>query len=142
VDPRWKILLGYSTLVEGEYLVYPGGNKAILHRKQVIVVEAKITKVLPTYSDRFLITNPRLVSDLSVTEESAPEPMAATPKKQEKVPGAAPVDTPADHCHEHVTRRAAGIGHRAAAVALVCAQSDAHYDAETELQGERARGQQ
>jgi hypothetical protein len=143
-DPRWKeraskgILLGYSPLVEGGYLVYPGGNKAILHRKQVIVVEAKITEVLPAYSDRFLITDPMLVSDLPVTEDSAPEPVAATPKKQEKVPGAAPVDTPVDHRHEHVTRRAAGIGHRAAAVALVCAQSDAHYDAGAELQGERA----
>jgi hypothetical protein len=131
-DPRWKerasrgVLLGNSKLVAGGYLVYPGKNRKIIHRKQVVALEATATQLLPCYSDRYQLGDPLLASE--VPEPAAPpEKAPTTPTTPPSTPPSSPaprmppVSTPVGHRHVHATRHAAGIGARAAAVALVCA---------------------
>jgi hypothetical protein len=85
-----------------------------------------------------MITDPLLVSDMPTQEDCPATPSSLPPTAQlpaggsptrSKPKNSEPSTTPASYRHEHGTRGAAGIGSRAAAVALVCAQADEHYDA-------------
>jgi hypothetical protein len=147
-DPRWTekadrgILLGSSEEVDGGYIVYMGHNQVKV-RKQVVVIEAKVARLLPAYSDRFLITDPLTFEEL---EQQAMAPTLTTPPDHDDEgcqpeigptavpadPTAAPtstpvkpqrpplVSTPTTHRHGHVTRGAANIGERALAVTEAC----------------------
>jgi hypothetical protein len=140
-DPRWAakaergIMVGYSDCVEGGVLVYPGRNKKIITRKQVLAVETKIAKMLPAYSDRFLVDDPLLdtglmpgAGDVPSEEDSGSdegensEHDAATPPASPHSAHPRPplATTPIGHRHGHGTRGAAGVGQRAMAVQEVC----------------------
>jgi hypothetical protein len=152
-DPRWGdkaskgILLGSAPGVEGGYLVYPGRNRKVLVRKQVIAMEAKVTAALPCYSDRY-----RLGDQLVAEEETIPQadqrstegeglvPVAKGTRLQArpahgvyKPPGAtnwaeAPPTEGGDYWDSSavvVSRSAAGVGSRRRAVEVACAAAGA-----------------
>jgi hypothetical protein len=60
-DPRWKetagkgILLGNSREVEGGYMIYPGKNRAIITRQDVVVFEGRESDMIPTFTDKFQV---------------------------------------------------------------------------------------
>jgi hypothetical protein len=147
-DPRWAdkasrgIMVGYSECVEGGVLVYPGRNKQIITRKQVVVIESKVAKMLPLYSDRFLIDDPLLDSETaparadptevedSDSADNADEPQEAaedgpsTPlTSPTRAAARAPlISTPVEHRHGHSTRGSARVGARALAMQEACAE--------------------
>jgi hypothetical protein len=136
-DPRWAekasrgILLGYSDTVEGGYLVYPGRNKRIITRTQVVVIETKVSKVLPAYADRFLIDDPLTADEMPPSfhpiegigeSPTTAEPAGAPPSPPSQRTEEPRATTPPSHRHDHSTRQAARIGERAMAVAEACAQ--------------------
>jgi hypothetical protein len=73
-DPRWQekaskgILLGRAPGVKGAYLVYPGRNRKVLVRQQVVVLEAKAAALLPCYSDRHKLGDPVVAGDSAVVD--------------------------------------------------------------------------
>jgi hypothetical protein len=86
-DSRWRetaskgILLGRAPGVQGGYLVYPGHNRGVLVRNQVVVMEAKDTAALPCYSDRFLLGEALLTE-----EETIPQTDQAARDAEDRVP--------------------------------------------------------
>jgi hypothetical protein len=88
-DPRWKetalkgIILGMAPGLKGAYLIYPGRNRKVIVRKQVVVMEAKETELLPFYSDRYQIGDPMTESetiqqeDKRVADAEEREPVAS-----------------------------------------------------------------
>jgi hypothetical protein len=96
-DPRWQetaskgILLGKAPGVEGAYLVYPGCNRKVLVRKQVVVMEARAAAQLPCFSDRFQLGDSLLAEDTvpqadsAADAEAAGEPVASRTRGQSAV---------------------------------------------------------
>ncbi|KAJ1411749.1 hypothetical protein B484DRAFT_402530 [Ochromonadaceae sp. CCMP2298] len=104
-------MVGYSDLVEGGVLVYPGRNKSIITRKQVVVIESKVARMLPSYSD---------ASSDDPEETAADEP--TSPRRKPGGKGDPPT-TSTGHRHGHSTRGATGVGSRAGAVEEACMQA-------------------
>ncbi|KAJ1389738.1 hypothetical protein B484DRAFT_409221 [Ochromonadaceae sp. CCMP2298] len=141
-DPRFKekamrgILLGLAPNVEGGYVIYPGGLKRPIVRKQVLVLEAKAAHVLPVYSNRYrlgdeLSPTERTIPQRDATEADAPQPVltragsraAAADIGDAEVAHrrASLADTSTPYWSPQLTRKEAGVGARAEAVALTCA---------------------
>mmetsp|Transcript_19548 Transcript_19548/g.43547 ORF Transcript_19548/g.43547 Transcript_19548/m.43547 type:complete len:150 (-) Transcript_19548:351-800(-) len=78
-DSRWEetaqkgIILGLAPGVKGAYLVYPGRNRIVLVRKQVVAIESKAKVLLPCYSERYQIGDPLTSSETIAQEDQRVE---------------------------------------------------------------------
>lgn len=151
-DPRWKekalkgVMLGLAPNVEGGYLIYPGGNRKPIVRKQVLALAAKAALVLPVYSDRFQIGNkiselddvmtipqrdkaaadaPRPIRTRSVARSEDEALQQLSERDSQNSLSAASETSPHPHWSASMTRKEAGVGLRRGAVEEACLSASA-----------------